>query len=807
MANVKITELTAATALASTDVLPIVDVGADATKKVSVSDLLRNLPDGTASAPALAFADDQNTGVLSPAANELAFATSGTQRLVIDSSGNVGIGAASPNQKLHLNASGSGGNKIKFTNDTTGVGASDGFTVGIDGSENAELRNDESTNMLFITSGSERLRIDSSGKVGIGTTSPTGLLDVIGSSFSRFLNSTAPTLDNNTHAGEALFLRSGGSSGSGNVQAVLALGKADSGSQRTGAAIGSIQTDSDADKVGLSFYTSPSSSSSQTLSEKLRITHDGNVGIGTTSPSDLLEINPTSTREGLTIKTTGTTFGGINIDTNRTGAGQTLGDIRFMWDGTGVAGITGHTGADTTNKDNGRLIFNTAAAGSAIERMRIDSSGNVGIGTSSPQHILHLHRVDSGANYLQITNSTTGSGSSDGCLVGVNAIEDVILWQREDKNIQFGTNDAERMRVDNNGRLLVGATSGRNVGGGANALVQVETTSQNAISFVSHRGASTSGSILVLGKSRGTAAGSSTVVASGDELGAIRFAGADGTDVESRAASIAAFVDGTPGANDMPGRLIFSTSADGANVPTERMRIDSSGNAGIGTTSPNSRLTVRDNRGNLGSTKQITADFRRDDGGSNPRLEIRHSNEGSDIHHTYSTGAGALTISTGGVERARFISGGGITFNGDTAQTNALDDYEEGDWTPAAFDNSNGASTQVNRARYTKIGNRVCFECYIRVTKGTNGSSNNYEIHGLPYNSNSADSYHAGVAVSYFSGWSTSISMIQGTVQRNSDHVLVRAISGTSNTGTVTAKGSFLGATTELIIGGTYEVA
>ena len=95
MANVKITELTAATALTGTDVLPIVDVGADATKKVSVSDLLRNLPDGTASAPALAFADDQNTGVLSPGNNSLAFATSGTQRLVIDSSGRLGVGSSS----------------------------------------------------------------------------------------------------------------------------------------------------------------------------------------------------------------------------------------------------------------------------------------------------------------------------------------------------------------------------------------------------------------------------------------------------------------------------------------------------------------------------------------------------------------------------------------------------------------------------------------------------------------------------------------------------------------------------------------
>ena len=106
MANVKITELTAATALAGTDVLPIVDVGADATKKVSVSDLLRNLPDGTASAPALAFADDQNSGILSPAENELAFATSGTQRLVIDSSGRVGIGTTSPAQPLDIVTSG-----------------------------------------------------------------------------------------------------------------------------------------------------------------------------------------------------------------------------------------------------------------------------------------------------------------------------------------------------------------------------------------------------------------------------------------------------------------------------------------------------------------------------------------------------------------------------------------------------------------------------------------------------------------------------------------------------------------------------
>lgn len=79
-------------------------------------------------------------------------------------------------------------------------------------------------------------------------------------------------------------------------------------------------------------------------------------------------------------------------------------------------------------------------------------------------------------------------------------------------------------------------------------------------------------------KSRGTAAAPwTTIVASGDTIGSLDYYGADGTG-PILAARITASVDGTPGTNDMPGRLVFSTTADGANVPTERMRIDSSGN-------------------------------------------------------------------------------------------------------------------------------------------------------------------------------------------------------------------------------------
>jgi hypothetical protein len=82
-------------------------------------------------------------------------------------------------------------------------------------------------------------------------------------------------------------------------------------------------------------------------------------------------------------------------------------------------------------------------------------------------------------------------------------------------------------------------------------------------------------------KSRGTAAYSPAIVASGDLIGIMNFSAWDSAAYTS-AASITAAVDGTPGANDMPGRLVFSTTSDGASSPTERMRITSAGNVGIG---------------------------------------------------------------------------------------------------------------------------------------------------------------------------------------------------------------------------------
>ena len=136
----------------------------------------------------------------------------------------------------------------------------------------------------------------------------------------------------------------------------------------------------------------------------------------------------------------------------------------------------------------------------------------------------------------------------------------------------------ERMRIDSSGRLLVGTSSSYDSG----RLLQVANTSADAGAEFLRFTASSSGAAtsINLTRSRGTTLGTNTRVNSGDALGYIQFKGANGTGYNA-AAFIYAEVDGTPGEDDMPGRLVFSTTADGASSPTERMRIDRDGNTTI----------------------------------------------------------------------------------------------------------------------------------------------------------------------------------------------------------------------------------
>ena len=120
------------------------------------------------------------------------------------------------------------------------------------------------------------------------------------------------------------------------------------------------------------------------------------------------------------------------------------------------------------------------------------------------------------------------------------------------------------------------------------ALFQVEGASASGGAtgrFVSHIFGSSQNAdpFYIFARHRSDSVGGTTVVASGDRLGTVSFQGSDGTEFVP-AVEIVAVVDGTPGANDMPGRLVFSTTADGASSPTERMRIRNSGEVIINAT-------------------------------------------------------------------------------------------------------------------------------------------------------------------------------------------------------------------------------
>jgi hypothetical protein len=236
-----------------------------------------------------------------------------------------------------------------------------------------------------------------------------------------------------------------------------------------------------------------------------------------------------------------------------------------------------------------------AASTNGAERLRITSTGAVGIGTTSPGSYA------TGFNDLVVGNHTGNHGitiasqnTSTGRIMfadGTGASEvDVgeILYNHANNSLSISTNRSTAATIDSSGRLLVGTSTARTTfyGSAITPGFQLEAATQASSSLsITNSANNTTGGILVFGKQRSGAVGGNTIVNSGDELGQISFQGADGTD-NTIGAGIQAFVDGTPGADDMPGRLVFSTTADGASSPTERMRITNAGNVLVGTTVP-----------------------------------------------------------------------------------------------------------------------------------------------------------------------------------------------------------------------------
>jgi hypothetical protein len=237
-------------------------------------------------------------------------------------------------------------------------------------------------------------------------------------------------------------------------------------------------------------------------------------------------------------------------------------------------------------------LFNAIENGTS--RFVITGAGRVGIGSNNPQGKLVVS--NSGAEGCEIS---PGSGFVENLYYN-RATSSYVTAQNFAALHRWGIGGNEAMRLDASSRLLVGTSSSR-----TDYKLQVEgTASSNGWGSFVHNSNDSTGAIFKLLKSRGTAVGSNTVVQSGDSLGRIDFDGADGS-TNQTAATIRCDVDGTPGAGDMPGRLVFSTTADGASSPTERMRISEAGHIlGGGMTSLTAGSSVKgfnfENQGNNG---------------------------------------------------------------------------------------------------------------------------------------------------------------------------------------------------------------
>lgn len=188
----------------------------------------------------------------------------------------------------------------------------------------------------------------------------------------------------------------------------------------------------------------------------------------------------------------------------------------------------------------------------------------------------------------------TGSGSEDSPSITFSIDTDTGIFRPSADQVAVSTDGIEAARIDSSGRILVGTSTARQSRAGSTSFqtqLQLEADSSTAGIAISRFVDAPTPSYLSLQKGRGTGA-APTIVADSDTTGRITFSGWDGANFTT-SAIIESEVDGTPGTDDMPGRLIFKTTADGSSLPEARMRIDSSGRVGIGVvTSPEIGLRI-----------------------------------------------------------------------------------------------------------------------------------------------------------------------------------------------------------------------
>ena len=406
--------------------------------------------------------------------------------MTLDASGNVGIGTSSPSQQLTVsNTSGGSSILIKTANTSGGnllFGDPESDTSGRVGYSHP-------TNyMYFNTNGSERMRIDSSGNVGIGTSSPTQSLEVDGAILIKDSSAVGTLYLTNTSVG---IKRS---------NAVDTVNSRD------------IEVFTDGSGANVVFSANGAGSAEMIVSDS------GNVGIGTSSPSSFnqrvnaphLVVGSGSNSAGVTVYSGAAAQGSINFADGTTTTQQYEGGLVYSHSsnymsfhtngGTEAMRITsggtlriagggndnvgeinmGNT-AQNANRfqvrhqssawylktvDSEPLVFGT----SNTEAMRIDSSGNVGIGTSTPTTTLHVYDAGAGGdgtvNIGGTSSVATGqlfyeiSGSTYLRLKNTYRSTSANAYMEFDAGYHkflTGTGGSEAMRIESDGDVLIGA--------------------------------------------------------------------------------------------------------------------------------------------------------------------------------------------------------------------------------------------------------------------------------------------------------------------------------------------------------------
>jgi len=419
---------------------------------------------------------------------------------------------------------------------------------------------------------------------------------------------------------------------------------------------------------------------------------------------------------------------------------------------TGIAGIAGSAGTPAlqgNNDTNTGYFFGTDILGlstGGTSRLYITSDGKIGINTTSPANALDVQAgttntaivarsTDAKAQISLVDNSTT----SVGCVV--------LGAEGNELFLTSGSSGSEALRIDSAGRILIGTTSSKsNLNSSADAsgqlaqFVGAADDTNKCVGIFAYSGTSNPtarGAKIQLNRARSTDGSTNTALANDDLIGAIEWKGNDGTNFSS-AAKIDCFVEDTSvTADHMGGRLVFSTSADGSAVPTQRLRITSNGSIGAGTVGGTYSLELENKVSNdvILSLKNSTNN---EDCGI--RITGAHTGVGnrtSKIGHTIVTSGTGLQLHspdnivfyTGSTATERFrIDDNGVKFQGDTAADSALDDYEEGTWTAGLI---TGTATH-DKTTYRKIGSIVHIWGRLYSPSNTT-SSNDVIVTGLPF--------------------------------------------------------------------------